>query len=365
MDMDAIGSQLLYRHSTDNAQPRPEDTPRREYPVDGHHPGRRIGHAHRQEQIRDIEHRREIDREHDRKDLRHGDDEGGIMRYQRSDRTALSIRTQEGDVVRLKIRATDSIGTRTGEADDDGETVSSLELQARSHTRISFRVKGELNEAELAAIQSVIGQAGAMAEDFFGGDAEAAFAMASALDIDATQLARVQIRMQRSEQLTYPLSNIVPAQPGEAPVAETRPDKTATEPVTESTPEKTDAPPVSADDKAAGADAGAGTTAVPDPEKNATDTAPGDAEPITFMANALQSIGVFMNNLISTFGGADETGESEAAPADMTLKLQIFRSLLVSVSELQNPEEQDPATALAAETIDAVSAQQNPLDAVA
>ena len=360
MDMDAISSQLLYRYSNDQSQERSGASTRRQEPVDGHHPGRRIGHAHRHEEARALEHRREIDEGHDKRGHRHDDAEDGVLRYQRSDRTSLKIRTQEGDMVRLKIKASESLRITAGETDDDGKTIADLELQARSRTRISFKVKGELNEAELTAIQSVIGQAGAMAEDFFAGNAAAAFSAASTLQIDAAQLANVSIRMKRSEQLTYPMPGVLPAQASEPQAVESKPVEAAPAPVAEDVADTAATPAAPAEEPAVGEDA----AVAPAAEQPGTDAAPDDAGPVTFMGNTLQSIGVFLNNLLGTFGG-DEAADDQAAPVDMTLKLQLFRSMLLSVSDLQNPAEPDPATALAAETLDAVSAQQKPLDAVA
>lgn len=367
MDMDAISSQLLYRYSSDHSQERSGDTSRRQEPVDGHHPGRRIGHAHRHEHARSVEQRREVDERHEKRGHHHEDDEAGALRYRRSERTALHFQTQEGDTVRLKIKASESLRISTGESDDDGRSIADLELQARSRTRISFKVKGELNEAELAAIQSVIGQAGAMAEDFFTGDAAAAFSAASSLEIDAAQLANVSIRMKRSEQLTYPMSGMLPAQTGQPQAVERQPVAGEPSAGANEAGADVDTPAAPVDKNAAATDTAAGNDSATAPvaEEPATEVAAEDAGPVSFMANTLQSIGVFLNNLLDNFGSNEEAADDQAAPVDMTLKLQVFRSMLLSVSELQNPAEQDPATALAAETIDAVSTQQTPLDAVA
>ena len=148
MDMEAISSQLLYRYSTDRSEQNPEQSSRKHHPLDGHHPGRRVGHAHRQEQAHGIDQRREVDdRDDDRRHPKETAGESNSLSYRRSERTALHIKTQEGDMVRLKIKASESLSVAAGQVEDDGETISELELQARSRTRISFKVKGELNTA--------------------------------------------------------------------------------------------------------------------------------------------------------------------------------------------------------------------------
>jgi hypothetical protein len=83
------------------------------------------------------------------------------------------------------------------------------------------------------------------------------------------------------------------------------------------------------------------------------------------MANVLQSIGSFLNNLFTAFSTGEDDADNNIAPTDMTLKLQVFRSMLLSISDMENPKEDAKATELAAETIDAINVQQTPLDAVA
>ncbi|MBT8117408.1 MAG: hypothetical protein KJO66_06210, partial [Gammaproteobacteria bacterium] len=364
--MDAISSQLLYRYSPDRSAERPEQSSRKHHPLDGHHPGRRVGHAHRHEQAQGVEHRREIDdsNEERRHPAEHAG-ENGKLSYRHSERTALHIRTQEGDMVRLKIRASESLSIAAGQDEnDDGKTISELDLQARSLTRISLKVKGELNGEEMAAIQSVIEQAGTMAENFFTGDAEGAFATASALEIDAAQLANVRIRMKSSEQLTYPGSGALPARLTAPQAPTTEPAGTSPAPVSGASADNPATSPAGTAVEDTGADSAnvEAAAVVPVPaEADTVDSADATGR-TSIMANTLQSIGVFLNNLMDTFSGTDD-GQGGVVSADnMTLKLQVFRSMLLSVSELQDTKQEDPATTLAAETLDAVSTQQTPLD---
>jgi len=368
MDMDAISSQLLYRYSSDRSEQSPEQSSRKHHPLDGHHPGRRVGHAHRHEQAQGVEHRREVgDGDDDRRQPKESAGESDALSYRRSERTALHIRTQEGDMVRLKIKASESLSVAAGQVDDDGETISQLDLQARSHIRISFKVKGELNGDEMTAIQAVIDQAGTMADDFFTGNTEGAFATASALEIDAVQLARVSIRMKTSEQLTYPMSGALPARLTSPQEPATEPAGTSPAPVTGASADNPVTPPAETAVEDAGADSANDEAAavVPVPaETDAVDSAeiPGRT---SIMANTLQSIGVFLNHLMDTFSGTDDAQGGVVSADNMTLKLQVFRSMLLSVSEIGNQQQEEPATALAAETLDAMTVQQAPLDAVA
>jgi hypothetical protein len=137
------------------------------------------------------------------------------LRFRRSERTALYIETQEGDVVRLKIKVRDSLhaATHTG---DDGATLT--EVAASSTIKIRFSVEGDLNADELAAIRSVVEQATAIAGEFFAGDAPEAFAAAAGLEIDGAQLARVGLRLAVREQLGYAASTTYRRAPAPAPI---------------------------------------------------------------------------------------------------------------------------------------------------
>lgn len=370
MNMDAISSQLISRSSFDRSTESRSDPAREDKRAHGHDRGHRAHHAQRQDMTERVESSRELDisrRAHENRHDEHEDAAG--LTYRRSERTSLTLETQEGDTVRLKIKATEMLAVDSGKNGEDGDeqTISGLELQASSRTRIAIRVKGDLNEQELAAIQSVIDQAGAMAENFFSGNTSDAFASASELEIDATQLANVRIRMKTSEQLTYPMAGALQA-PGVSPQVET--DKPAVDESQAAGPTSSATSPSVEPDKSAATVADAagsegGDTAAPAPgEPEAIDDA-GALDRDQLMANVLQSIGSFLNNLFTAFSGGEDDADNNIAPTDMTLKLQVFRSMLLSISDMENPKEDAQATELAAETIDAINAQQTPLDAVA
>jgi hypothetical protein len=134
---------------------------------------------------------------------RASDDSTATLRYRRSERTALYIQTQEGDVVRLRIKVRDS-ATASGSGGNGGDKpVAELSVNARSSVKISFHVDGNLNADELAAIQDVVEQVGTLADEFFAGDVPAAFAAAQDLNIDGSQLAKVGLRLSQHQSVTY------------------------------------------------------------------------------------------------------------------------------------------------------------------
>ena len=95
------------------------------------------------------------------------------LEYRRAERTTLQSRTQEGDLVSLKFRVKDALSARSATVDNGETTVAELRVCARSSTRLKLSVQGDLNVDELAAIQSIVEQAGTLANEFYaGGTAE-------------------------------------------------------------------------------------------------------------------------------------------------------------------------------------------------
>lgn len=136
-------------------------------------------------------------------------------------RSSIQIRTQEGDIVRFSLKRVDSMSA-TDVAYADGEmSVTSTEVSVSSRSRMMMSVEGDLNEAELAAIQNVFAQAEMIADEFFDGDIGAAFNVAQGFEFDTEQLARVNMRFKMREMTNIAYAETVhaiPAAPIETPV---------------------------------------------------------------------------------------------------------------------------------------------------
>jgi len=109
-------------------------------------------------------------------------------------RSTISIRTQEGDVVKLSLRRMDSLSARDSSVSNENGSMTSTEVSVSSRSRMMLKVEGDLNESELAAIQNVFARAEQIADEFFGGDIGAAFNLAQGFEFDTEQLARVNMR---------------------------------------------------------------------------------------------------------------------------------------------------------------------------
>ena len=150
------------------------------------------------------------------------------LEYRRREATVLKIRTREGDVVKLKFRNVEKTSIEASEQIDGEKTVSELEISNSRRTRLRISVKGDINDAELAAIQTVAEQAAKLAGAFFDGNIDAAFRAASEFAVDGSELARVSLRLSIRERLNYAQTTVTNA-PVTVPPPADAPDEGATQ----------------------------------------------------------------------------------------------------------------------------------------
>lgn len=160
-------------------------------------------------------------------------------------RSTIRIRTQEGDVVRLDLRRVENMSATDVAVTEGDKVATETRVDVSSRTRSVLSVKGDLNDAEMAAIQNVFAQAEAIADEFFGGDLAAAFNMAAGMEFDTEQLARVNMRFRERQvsQVSYAALQTASPQPAvktapeivdkPGPVAPDVPVPAAAEPVAE------------------------------------------------------------------------------------------------------------------------------------
>jgi hypothetical protein len=122
-------------------------------------------------------------------------------RYQRADDFSLTLKTQDGDTVKVRFsQAEMAQGAYALAEDDEGNQVELLDISRSQKTGYSFSVEGDLSEDEIEAIQSLVQDVGEVANDFFGGDVQKAFEQATDIAFDSSQLASMNLRMSRTEQ---------------------------------------------------------------------------------------------------------------------------------------------------------------------
>jgi hypothetical protein len=297
------------------------------------------------------------------------EDSAATLRYRRTERAGLYIVTQEGDVVRLRIKISDSVDAAASDGTGDGTQVAQLAVDARSSVKISFHVDGNLNADELEAIRSVVEQVGALADQFFAGDVPAAFAAAQDLNIDGSQLAKVGLRLSARESFTYKGPALaVAAAP--APVPEPAPALPA--PTAPISSDGSDAPPpVAAEPVASAPDASTSTADAPAVADAAPTTPSPDPAPVpvppaptSVAGNALATIADFLHQLLDALGAAAAPSDGASQPSvSLSLKLRIFAATVVHLTIAAPPaadSSEKKAAPLVGDTLDALAAAHDP-----
>ena len=136
------------------------------------------------------------------------------------ERSTIRIRTQEGDIVKLDLRSVERLSADDYATSDESGSASLTRIDTSSSSRLRFSVEGDLNDAELDAIQNVFAQAEEIASDFFGGDLASAFSAASGFEFDNEQLARVNLRFRSREVTRVSYAEVVNSATPSAPAVE-------------------------------------------------------------------------------------------------------------------------------------------------
>ena len=80
----------------------------------------------------------------------------------------LSVRTQEGDFVKLSFDGEQSLSeSRTQTLTQDNGTVQEFSSVARAAASFSLTIQGDLNEEELAAINKLAAEVAPLVREFF------------------------------------------------------------------------------------------------------------------------------------------------------------------------------------------------------
>ncbi len=120
-------------------------------------------------------------------------------RYQSAETLSLKVKTQDGDEVTIKFGQQSSYQSSFGGYSDDSGSAVSFSIDRSESSQYRFSVEGELDNDEIDALQSLIKDVNAIADDFFDGDVQAAFEQASEFKLDKSELASMNLKLTRSE----------------------------------------------------------------------------------------------------------------------------------------------------------------------
>lgn len=121
------------------------------------------------------------------------------IRSKITDSSSIRIKTQDGDEVNVRIVNIDALQARDAAFEDADGSVTRTSVSFRETNTVRVQIDGDIDDDEQAAIQSVIDQASAIADEFFGGDIAAAFNNAEQFAFDQEQLSLVNLRFKSTE----------------------------------------------------------------------------------------------------------------------------------------------------------------------
>lgn len=119
-------------------------------------------------------------------------------RYQAAETLSLKVKTQDGDDVTITFSRQSDVQSSVGGYADSSVAGVSFSMDRSDRSDYRFSVAGDLDEAEIDALQSLIKDVNEIADDFFDGDIQAAFAQASEFRMDKTELASMNLQLTRS-----------------------------------------------------------------------------------------------------------------------------------------------------------------------
>jgi hypothetical protein len=133
------------------------------------------------------------------------------INYSLSKSSSISIQTNDGDTVTidfaeaLRYQASQQSASYSTE-NEDGST-SNVQYSQTSESRyqavgFSFSVEGELDEDEKEAIGALVQDVSKLADEFFNGDLDKAFAQATQLGFDESELSGFSLQMTRTESIS-------------------------------------------------------------------------------------------------------------------------------------------------------------------
>jgi hypothetical protein len=133
------------------------------------------------------------------------------LNYSLSKSSSITIKTNDGDTVNINFaeayqyQRTQASGAYST-TNDDGSTTDvqySKSTESRYHAvGFSFSVEGELDDDEKKAIAALVQDVSKLADEFFNGDLDKAFAQATELGFDQNELSGFSLKMTRQETIS-------------------------------------------------------------------------------------------------------------------------------------------------------------------
>jgi len=124
--------------------------------------------------------------------------------YQRTKNSfSFKLTTQEGDTVVIKARSMSESYAEMLNAEGPDGSMSYLTSEESNRSGYKLQVDGDLNDEEMAAIESLMNQVNDLADEFYNGDIGTAFDMAMELESDPSQIAEFSLNLKQRQVSAY------------------------------------------------------------------------------------------------------------------------------------------------------------------
>ncbi len=124
-------------------------------------------------------------------------------RYQEAETLSLNVKTQDGDEVTINFaRSSQYEGSFGIEKGSNGVNAAEFNISRSESSSYRFSVEGNLDNDEIDALQNLIKDVNEIANEFFDGDVQKAFDLASEYRMDKTELSSMNLQLTQSEQYT-------------------------------------------------------------------------------------------------------------------------------------------------------------------
>ncbi|MEN0037507.1 MAG: DUF5610 domain-containing protein [Cellvibrio sp.] len=123
----------------------------------------------------------------------------GNYEYGRAREFSFELTTKEGDKITIKASSSEGLALEAGRAGRGNSSVGGLNASYSSSQSFSLSVDGDLNEAELTAINDLLGRVNDLAGQFFNGNLDAAFDQAMNMGYDAEQIGSFSLNLAQVE----------------------------------------------------------------------------------------------------------------------------------------------------------------------
>lgn len=126
-----------------------------------------------------------------------------VERYSKAESFSLDLKTQDGDTVKILFANQSSQEAQFGySSDGKGNSSAIFNLTQSQSSAFQFQVQGDLDEGELEAISKLISDVGEISNEFFNGDVQKAFEIATEFKMDKTELASMNLQLTRTQEYT-------------------------------------------------------------------------------------------------------------------------------------------------------------------